>query len=115
MTANNETKIAVFGGGCFWCTEAVFEELKGVVSVVPGYAGGTTENPTYEDVKTGETGYAEVIKIEYDRSKDHFIQRPSRCFFRYTRPDHIKPPGSRRWHAVPFSYFLHNRGAEKRC
>jgi peptide-methionine (S)-S-oxide reductase len=66
MTANNETKIAVFGGGCFWCTEAVFEELKGVVSVKPGYAGGTMKNPTYEDVKTGETGHAEVIKIEYD-------------------------------------------------
>lgn len=66
MTANSETKIAVFGGGCFWCTEAVFEELKGVVSVKSGYAGGTTENPTYEDVKTGESGHAEVIKIEYD-------------------------------------------------
>lgn len=58
--------IAVFSGGCFWCTEAVFEELRGVISVMPGYAGGTKENPTYEDVSTGTTGYAEVIKIEYN-------------------------------------------------
>jgi peptide-methionine (S)-S-oxide reductase len=66
MTANNKTQVAVFGGGCFWCTEAVFEGLKGVVSVKPGYAGGTMKNPTYENVKTGKTGHAEVIKIEYD-------------------------------------------------
>lgn len=56
----------VFGGGCFWCTEAVFGQLKGVVSVVPGYAGGKTKNPTYEEVSGGKTGYAEVIKIEFD-------------------------------------------------
>jgi peptide-methionine (S)-S-oxide reductase len=57
---------AVFGGGCFWCTEAVFRELRGVHSVEPGYTGGTTANPTYEEVSTGETGHAEVIKIDYD-------------------------------------------------
>ncbi len=56
----------VFGGGCFWCTEAVFEMLKGVESVEPGYAGGTTPDPTYESVCTGKTGHAEVIKIVYD-------------------------------------------------
>src|SRR6185437_7762758 len=62
------TQIAVFGGGCFWCTEAVFENLKGVASVMPGYAGGTTKNPSYEQVCTGLTGHAEVIRIEYDPS-----------------------------------------------
>ena len=56
----------VFGGGCFWCTEAVFEMLKGVISVEPGYAGGTTPDPTYEAICTGKTGHAEVIKIVYD-------------------------------------------------
>ena len=56
----------VFGGGCFWCTEAVFNMLRGVVSVEPGYTGGSTAKPTYESVCTGTTGYAEVIKIEYD-------------------------------------------------
>lgn len=58
--------IAVFGGGCFWCTEAVFSSLKGVVSVEPGYAGGTVEHPTYEQVSSGTSGHAEVIKFEYD-------------------------------------------------
>jgi peptide-methionine (S)-S-oxide reductase len=62
-------KIAVFGGGCFWCTEAVFKMLKGVSSVEPGYAGGHTENPTYYQVCNGDTGHAEVIKIEYDPSE----------------------------------------------
>ncbi|MDE2078838.1 MAG: peptide-methionine (S)-S-oxide reductase MsrA [Patescibacteria group bacterium] len=61
-----KSKIAVFGGGCFWCTEAVFKMLRGVSSVEPGYAGGHTENPTYYQVSNGDTGHAEVIKIEYD-------------------------------------------------
>lgn len=57
---------AVFGGGCFWCTEAIFQGLRGVTSVMPGYAGGEIENPTYEQVSSGSTGHAEVIKIEFD-------------------------------------------------
>jgi len=65
-TSNSLRGVAIFGGGCFWCTEAVFRELKGVKSVMPGYAGGTTKNPTYEQVCTGNTGHAEVIRIEYD-------------------------------------------------
>ncbi len=56
----------IFGGGCFWCSEAVFKMLKGVILVAPGYAGGSTENPTYEQICNGNTGHAEVIKIEYD-------------------------------------------------
>lgn len=56
----------IFGGGCFWCTEAIFKELKGVISVTPGYAGGSIENPTYEQVCSGKTGHAEVIKVEFD-------------------------------------------------
>jgi peptide-methionine (S)-S-oxide reductase len=59
-------EVAVFGGGCFWCTEAVFKMLRGVISVAPGYAGGTVKNPTYEQICNGNTGHAEVIKIEYD-------------------------------------------------
>ncbi len=64
----NQNEIAIFGGGCFWCTEAVFKMLKGVTNVGPGYAGGTTDNPTYEEVSGGRTGHAEVIHIEYDPS-----------------------------------------------
>jgi methionine-S-sulfoxide reductase len=57
---------ATFGNGCFWCTEAVFQQLKGVDSVVSGYSGGTVKNPTYEQVCTGTTGHAEVAQITYD-------------------------------------------------
>lgn len=66
------TQIAVFGGGCFWCTEAVFKMMKGVVSVEPGYAGGKKEGPSYEEVSSGATGHAEVIKIEYEPEQVSF-------------------------------------------
>lgn len=59
-------KTVVFGGGCFWCTEAVFQMLKGVSKVEPGYAGGDIANPSYERVSEGNTGHAEVIRITYD-------------------------------------------------
>ncbi|MEK7134563.1 MAG: peptide-methionine (S)-S-oxide reductase MsrA [Patescibacteria group bacterium] len=64
-----KTEVAVFGGGCFWCTEAVFKMMRGVISVTPGYAGGKTKNPTYEEVSGGTTGHAEVIRIEYDPAR----------------------------------------------
>ncbi|HEX3095623.1 MAG TPA: peptide-methionine (S)-S-oxide reductase MsrA [Patescibacteria group bacterium] len=63
---NENLKTAVFAGGCFWCTEAVFQRLRGVKSVVSGYAGGDLENPTYYQVMRGDTGHAESIKFEYD-------------------------------------------------
>lgn len=59
-------KSVTFGGGCFWCTEAVFQHLKGVRKVVSGYMGGHTQNPTYMDICNGDTGHAEVIQVEYD-------------------------------------------------
>jgi len=65
-------EVAVFGGGCFWCTEAVFNEIRGVLSVVSGYAAGSTVNPTYEEVCSGRTGHAEVIRIEFDPSQVTF-------------------------------------------
>ena len=59
-------ELATFGGGCFWCIEAVFQRLEGVRNVVSGYAGGQTPNPTYEQVCSGRTGHAEVIQVEFD-------------------------------------------------
>jgi len=56
----------IFGAGCFWCTEAIFKRLKGVQSIMPGYAGGTVANPTYEQVSTGATGHAEAAQIFFD-------------------------------------------------
>ena len=63
---NNKTEIATLANGCFWCTEAIFERVKGVKSIIPGYAGGTVKNPSYDQVCTGETGHAESIQIEFD-------------------------------------------------
>ena len=64
MTGNRE--LATFGGGCFWCLEAVFEQLQGVEKVVSGYAGGTQPDPTYKQVCTGRTGHAEVVQVTFD-------------------------------------------------
>ena len=66
MTAQPQRELATLGGGCFWCLEAVYKDLKGVESVVSGYAGGDVENPTYEQVCGGRTGHAEVVQIAFD-------------------------------------------------
>ena len=63
---NKNMELATFGSGCFWCTEAIFQELKGVESAKSGYSGGHTLNPTYKEVCSGETGHAEVIQVSYD-------------------------------------------------
>jgi peptide-methionine (S)-S-oxide reductase len=66
MQRNDGLEVATLGGGCFWCTEAVFDDLKGVTDVVSGYAGGQTLNPTYRDICNGDTGHAEVIQVTFD-------------------------------------------------
>lgn len=62
----NKLETATFGTGCFWCTEAIFEQLKGVEKVISGYSGGHTANPTYKEVTSGETGHAECVQISYN-------------------------------------------------
>jgi len=66
---NQNIEKATFGAGCFWCVEAVFQDIGGVLDVRAGYTGGTTDNPTYEEVCSGRTGHAEVIQIDFDSSK----------------------------------------------
>ena len=66
---NQNIEQATFGAGCFWCVEAVFQDIEGVLDVRAGYTGGTTDNPTYEEVCSGRTGHAEVIQIDFDSSK----------------------------------------------
>jgi peptide-methionine (S)-S-oxide reductase len=66
VTNSQTNEVITVGGGCFWCTEAIFEQLKGVVKVESGYSGGTVPNPTYEQVSTGDTGHAEVSQITFD-------------------------------------------------
>jgi peptide-methionine (S)-S-oxide reductase len=63
---NNQMEIATLANGCFWCTEAIFKKIKGVKSILPGYAGGTVKNPSYNQVCTGSTGHAESIQIKFD-------------------------------------------------
>ncbi|MFC1873197.1 peptide-methionine (S)-S-oxide reductase MsrA [Chloroflexota bacterium] len=69
MNQKVSLEVATLAGGCFWCIEGVFREVKGVESVVSGYAGGTTTNPTYEQVCTGTTGHAEAVQVTYNSSK----------------------------------------------
>ncbi|MGY8771190.1 MAG: peptide-methionine (S)-S-oxide reductase MsrA [Pirellulales bacterium] len=70
--ASSDLSVAIFGGGCFWCTEAVFSQLNGVLSVTSGYIGGKTENPTYEQICTGQSGHAEVIRIKFNPKQISF-------------------------------------------
>ncbi|MFI5172722.1 MAG: peptide-methionine (S)-S-oxide reductase MsrA [Chitinophagales bacterium] len=79
--AQNGWEKATFAGGCFWCTEAIFEEVKGVKSVLSGYSGGTTQNPTYEAVNTDTTGHAECVQIIFD---------PKECAFGTLLDIHMK-------------------------
>lgn len=72
--ADAKLQQATFGGGCFWCTEAVYQELKGVYKVTSGYSGGRKENPTYKDISTGLTGHAEVIQIDFDPQQIAFAE-----------------------------------------
>lgn len=72
MEMKNNIETIYFGGGCFWCTEAIFQKVKGVVKVTSGYSGGMKENPTYEEVCSGQTNHAEVLEVKYDSSKVTF-------------------------------------------
>jgi peptide-methionine (S)-S-oxide reductase len=88
-----KTETIALGGGCFWCTEAVFLMLPSVRKVTPGYAGGETENPTYEEVGRGNTGHAEVIKIEYD-PKIAGMEKILELFFAVHDPTQINRQGN---------------------
>jgi len=96
-TIQNGTKdnleTITLGGGCYWCTEAVYEKLDGVKSVVSGFAGGKNENPTYEEVCTGRTGHAEVVKITYDKTKTN-LDEIFQVFFTVHDPTTLNRQGA---------------------
>lgn len=83
---------AIFGGGCFWCTEAVFQQQPGVREVVSGYAGGALENPSYKQICTGTTGHAEVIKVTFDADEVGFASLVD-LFFRAHDPTTLNRQG----------------------
>ena len=94
MSANQPSLLkATFGSGCFWCSEAVFSRLGGVHGVVPGYSGGITTNPSYEEVKKGTTGHAEVIQLTYDPDAITYVQLLE-VFFRTHDPTTLNRQGN---------------------
>ena len=105
-------EIATFGGGCFWCTEAVFQRLKGVSSVAPGYAGGVTEHPTYGEVSSGTTGHAEVIQVEFDPAELSYKQLLE-VFFKLHDPTTVNRQGPDTGTAYRSVIFVHSDEQKK--
>jgi peptide-methionine (S)-S-oxide reductase len=100
------TGFASFGGGCFWCVEAVFQRIEGVVGVVSGYQGGTSENPTYNEVCSGTSGHAEVVRVEYDPAKADY-QELVEVFFKSHDPTTLNRQGAdsgTQYRSVIFTY-----------
>ena len=107
MTENSNEALATFGSGCFWCTEAVFKELKGVTKVVSGYTGGEVKNPTYEQVCTGLTGHAEVIQVTYDPEQVTF-EELLEVFWKTHDPTTLNRQGNDIGTQYRSSIFYHN-------
>ncbi|HEX8266155.1 MAG TPA: peptide-methionine (S)-S-oxide reductase MsrA [Pyrinomonadaceae bacterium] len=93
MESNQNLEIATLGAGCFWCVEAVFDDLKGVEDVVSGYSGGEIKNPTYRDVCSGSTGHAEVIQIKFN-SQEISFRDILRVFFTVHDPTTLNRQGA---------------------
>jgi peptide-methionine (S)-S-oxide reductase len=87
------SKFAYFAGGCFWCTEAIYLNIRGVISVKPGYAGGHLPNPTYEQVCSGNSGHAELVKIEYEPKQVDYLSLVD-VFFNTHNPTTLNREGS---------------------
>ena len=112
MPDSNKYEVATFGEGCFWCTEAVFQRLKGVVKVESGYSGGTVPNPTYEAVCTGKTGHAEVCQITYDPSVVSFTELLY-VFFKTHDPTSLNRQGADTGTQYRSVIFYHNDEQKK--
>lgn len=106
MTDNNY-EIATFGGGCYWCIEAVFQRLDGIVKVESGFSGGQVKNPTYKEVCTGTTGHAEVIQITFDTAKINFIEI-LKVFFTMHDPTTLNRQGNDVGTQYRSAIFYHN-------
>ena len=112
MNLQKGLETATFAGGCFWCTEAVFLELKGVKSVVSGYIGGKNPNPTYREVCSGETGHAEAIQITFDPKKITFGELLE-VFFATHDPTTINRQGNDVGTQYRSEIFYHNDAQKK--
>ncbi len=110
----NMKELATFGGGCFWCTEAIFQELEGVESVNAGYAGGKMVKPTYKDICTGTTGHAEVIQITYDPNKIKY-ELLLEVFFKTHNPTTLNRQGADRGTQYRSVVFYHNASQKEKA
>jgi peptide-methionine (S)-S-oxide reductase len=109
---NKNKEIAVFGAGCFWCVEAVFQEVKGVLSVESGYTGSTYLNPTYKEVSGGQTGHAEVAKIVFDPEVVNF-ETLLAIFFKTHDPTTLNYQGADRGTQYRSAIFYTNQNQKK--
>jgi peptide-methionine (S)-S-oxide reductase len=107
-----KTELATFGGGCFWCTEAVFERVPGVRKVVSGYAGGKTQHPTYKQICLGDTGHAEVIQVEFDPAQVTFAQLLE-TFFEAHDPTTLNRQGADEGTQYRSVIFYHNEDQKR--
>jgi methionine-S-sulfoxide reductase len=107
-----QTEIATLAGGCFWGVEEIIREIPGVISTVVGYSGGETSNPRYEQVKTGTTGHAEAIQVEFDPSKLSFRDLLG-FFFRMHDPTTLNRQGNDRGSQYRSAIFFHSPEQEK--
>lgn len=107
MNSNKEIEIATLAAGCFWCVEAIFQQLDGVIKVESGYTGGDTENPSYKEVCTGNTGHAEVVQISFDPNKISFSQLLE-VFFKTHDPTTLNRQGADEGTQYRSSVFYHN-------
>ena len=107
FTMNNNIETTTLGGGCYWCLEAIFQQLQGVESVASGFSGGAVENPTYKEVCTGLTGHAEVIQVTYDTSKITFAEL-LKVFFTMHDPTTLNRQGNDVGTQYRSAIFYHN-------
>ncbi|MCX6906437.1 MAG: peptide-methionine (S)-S-oxide reductase MsrA [Verrucomicrobia bacterium] len=106
-TSTAKTELATFGGGCFWCMEAVYQTMEGVKSSTSGYAGGTVPDPTYEQVCTGTTGHAEVIQVEFDPARISY-GKLLETFWKVHDPTTLNRQGNDRGTQYRSVIFYHN-------
>jgi peptide-methionine (S)-S-oxide reductase len=105
---------ATFGTGCFWCTEAIFEQLNGVLKVTSGYSGGQVKNPTYKEVCTGETGHAECVQIQYEPSKISYDELLE-VFFQVHDPTSLNRQGADVGTQYRSAIFYHNNEQKEKA
>jgi len=114
MNMNEKVDTATFGTGCFWCTEALFEQLNGVLKVTSGYSNGNVENPTYKQVCTGETGHAECVQVNYEPDKISFDELLE-VFFQAHDPTTLNRQGADEGTQYRSAIFYHNKDQKEKA